>query len=224
SVDYGASGSWNATSDLSLTTSAGAQYYRRLHEASVATGEGFPLELLETVSSGAIRTGDEEFWENRSLGVYVQQEIGWRNRSFLTGALRGDDNSAFGENFSFVTYPKLSASWVLSEESFLADQDWLTTLRLRGAWGRAGTQPDVFDAVRTYEPVDGYEGESALTPDNVGNPELKPEVGDEIELGFDLGLFDERLSAEFTYYRQRTLDALIRVPTLPSLGFPGFQF
>ena len=224
SVDYGASGTWDATSSLMLTTSTGAQFYRRVHEASIATGEGFPLELLETVSSGALRTGDEQFWENRTLGVYVQLELGWQNRIFLTGALRGDDNSAFGQNFSFVTYPKVSASWVASEESFLADQDWLTTLRFRGAWGRAGTQPDVFDAVRTYEPVDGYEEESALTPDNVGNPDLKPEVGDEIELGFDLGLFNQRLSAEVTYFRQRTLDALVRVPTLPSLGFPGFQF
>ncbi|MEX2375044.1 MAG: SusC/RagA family TonB-linked outer membrane protein [Dehalococcoidia bacterium] len=224
SVDYGGSGTWDATSALSLTTSVGAQFYRRVHEASLARGESFPLELLETVSSGGTRTAEEDFWENRSLGMYVQQEIGWQNRLFLTGAVRGDDNSAFGENFSFIVYPKLSASWVASEEALLSDLSWLTTLRLRGAWGRAGTQPDVFDAVRTYEPVDGYEGSAALAPDNVGNPDLKPEVGDEIELGFDLGLFNDRLSGEFTYFRQRTIDALIRVPTLPSLGFPGFQF
>lgn len=224
SIDYGASASFDATSDVTLTTSAGAQFYRRVHEASIATGEGFPLEILETVSSGAVRTGDEEYWENRSFGLYVQQEIGWKNRLFLTGAVRGDDNSAFGQNFSFVTYPKLSGSWVASEEAFLTDIDWLSTLRLRGAWGQAGTQPDVFDAVRTYAPVDGYEGEAAIAPDNVGNPDLKPEVGDEIELGFDLSLFNERISTEFTYFRQRTKDALIRVPVLPSLGFPGFQF
>jgi len=43
-------------------------------------------------------------------------------------------------------------------------------------------------------------------------------------VGFDASFFDERISLEFTHFRQRTLDALIRVPTLPSLGFPGFQF
>jgi TonB-dependent starch-binding outer membrane protein SusC len=58
----------------------------------------------------------------------------------------------------------------------------------------------------------------------VGNPDLKPEVGDEIEIGVDASFFNERISLEFTHFRQRTLDALIRVPTLPSLGFPGFQF
>ncbi len=224
SADYGASATWNPLASLSATTSAGTQFYRRLRESTLSRGDNFPVEALELVSSAAVRTASEEFVENRSLGVYFQEELGWRNRFFLTGAVRGDDNSAFGENFSFVVYPKLSASWVVSEEPFAQNLPWLTTFRLRGAWGRAGTQPDVFDAVRTYEPVTGFEGSPAIIPENVGNPDLKPEVGDEIELGFDAGLLEDRLSAEFTYFRQRTLDALIRVPTLPSLGFPGFQF
>ena len=224
SLDYGASVPLELTSSLSATTSAGAQFYRRVNESSLARGDQFPLDVLETVSSGGTRTGFEEYWENRSFGMYLQEELSWENRFFLTAAVRGDDNSAFGENFSFVVYPKVSASWVIGEEAFLRDRDWLSSLRVRGAWGRAGTQPDVFDAVRTYEPVTGIDGQAVITPENVGNPDLKPEVGDEIEVGFDASLFDERISVEFTHFRQRTLDALIRVPTLPSLGFPGFQF
>ena len=224
SLDYGASVPLQLTSSLSATTSAGAQFYRRVNETSLARGDQFPLDVLETVSSGGTRTGFEEYWENRSFGMYLQEELSWQNRIFLTAAVRGDDNSAFGENFSFVVYPKLSASWVLGEEAFLRDREWLSTLRVRGAWGRAGTQPDVFDAVRTYEPVTGIDGQAVITPENVGNPDLKPEVGDEIEVGLDASFFNERLSLEFTHFRQRTLDALIRVPTLPSLGFPGFQF
>src|SRR5690606_15632558 len=194
SADYGASATWAASSSLSLTSSAGAQFYRRVHEATLSRGTQFPLEALETVSSAAVRTSDEEFWENRSFGLYLQEEIGWENRLFLTGALRGDDNSAFGENFSFVVYPKISASWVVSEEPFMENLGWLNTFRLRGAWGRAGTQPDVFDAVRTYEPVTGFEGTPSIIPENVGNPDLKPEVGDEIEVGFDASFLNDRLS------------------------------
>ncbi len=224
SLDYGANAIWNATDDLVLTTSAGAQYYRRSLSSTLGTGLGFPLLSLETLSAASTRNTSEEYWENKSFGIYFQEQIGWRNRVFLTAAVRGDDNSAFGENFSFVTYPKFSGSWVLSEEPFMEDMHWLSTLRFRGAWGRAGQQPDVFDAVQTYEPVDGFDGESAITPDNVGNPDLKPEVGSELEIGFDASFLDERISLEFTHFRQRTTDALIRVPTLPSLGFPGFQF
>ncbi|MGH7540512.1 MAG: TonB-dependent receptor domain-containing protein, partial [Gemmatimonadota bacterium] len=97
-------------------------------------------------------------------------------------------------------------------------------LRLRAAWGRAGQQPDAFAAIRTYSPVSGPGGETALTPENVGNPDLEPEVGEELELGFDAGLWDERISLGFTFYDQNTENAIVPQPALPSLGFPGEQF
>src|SRR4029077_7313996 len=125
---------------------------------------------------------------------------------FLTGALRVDNNSAFGSNFKFVVYPKVSGSWVLNEEPF-----WPTGLvdefKLRGAWGRAGRQPDIFSAERSYQPVTGPGGVSALTPFNIGNPDLKPERGEELELGFDAGLLRNRISLSFTVYRQLVADA-----------------
>lgn len=222
-LDYGASAGVQATQSLRLTTSVGAQYTERRQESSQARGEIFPLEALETVSAGANRFAFEEFWENKTFGVYIQEEVGWQNRFFLTGAIRGDDNSAFGENFTFVTYPKVSASWVLGEEPFFERQEWLSSLRLRGAWGKSGMQPNFFDALRTYEPVIGAGGASAVSPQNIGNPDLKPEVGSEIEFGFDAGFLDERVTLEVTRYVQRTRDALVRVPALPSLGFPGVQ-
>jgi TonB-linked SusC/RagA family outer membrane protein len=222
-IDYGGSASLAATSDITLTTSFGAQYTERRQESSQARGDVFPLAALETVSAGANRFAFEEFFENKTFGLYIQEEVAWRNRLFLTGAVRGDDNSAFGENYTFVTYPKVSASWVLGEEPFLADVEWLTSLRLRSAWGRSGMQPNFFDALRTYQPVIGAGGASAVTPQNIGNPDLKPEVSTELEFGFDAALLDQRVSLEFTRYVQRTRDGLVRVPALPSLGFPGVQ-
>ena len=47
------------------------------------------------------------------MGFFVQQQFGWKDRLFLTGAIRADDNSAFGEDFDVVYYPKLSGSWVI---------------------------------------------------------------------------------------------------------------
>jgi TonB-linked SusC/RagA family outer membrane protein len=222
-LDYGASAGLQATPSLQLTTSFGAQYAERRQESSQARGEVFPLEALETVSAGANRFAFEEFFENKTFGLFVQEELSWQNRLFLTGAIRGDDNSAFGENFTFVTYPKVSASWVIGEEPFFDRQEWLSSLRLRGAWGQSGMQPNFFDALRTYEPVIGAGGAAAVSPQNIGNPDLKPEVGSEIEFGLDAGFLDQRVTVEFTRYVQSTRDALVRVPALPSLGFPGVQ-
>ena len=106
-VDYGAT----ATVDLPFIgtaseTSFGAQYYvKKTHEFG-AVGDQFPAPGPGTVSSAAVKTGWEDFIENKTLGVYVQEQLGWNNRLFLTMAFRGDDNSAFGENFDFVLYPQ----------------------------------------------------------------------------------------------------------------------
>ncbi len=211
--------------DFSLTTSGGVQYYQRREESTRAHGETFPVEALETVTSGAEKQAAEDFLENKTFGVFVQEQIAWGDRMFLTGAVRGDDNSAFGTNFDFVVYPKLSASYVISDEPFFQNAvPGVNTLKLRAAWGKAGKQPDVFDAIQTYAPTVGPEGASVLTPENIGNPDLKPEVGTEIELGFDAGLMDDLLALEFTVYSQTTNDALVRVPVIPSMGFPGVQF
>src|SRR5690606_12686857 len=122
-------------------------------------------------------------YENKTLGVYVQEQISWKNRLFLTGAVRGDDNSAFGANFDFVVYPKISAAWVISVEPFFSNSSLISTLKLRAAWGKAGQQPNVFSAVQTYGPSVGASGTPTVTPLNVGNPDLKPEVTREIEAG-----------------------------------------
>ncbi|MBI4541089.1 MAG: TonB-dependent receptor, partial [Gemmatimonadetes bacterium] len=222
-VDYAATAAFDVISDVHLSTSVGAQYYRKSIAGHTSRGEVFPAAGVETVSATAIRIGEESFVENKTLGMFVQEQVGWKNRIFLTGALRGDDNSAFGKNFDFVLYPKVSATWVLNEEPWW-NLPGVEALKLRAAWGKAGQQPDAFAAARTYRPSVGPGGASTLTPGNVGNPDLEPEVGEELELGFDAGLLNDRLGIEFTYYDQRTKGAIVQKPALPSQGFPGVQF
>ncbi len=223
-VDYAAVATTPVTGALSLETAGGFQYYQKQTNEVTATGSTFPIRALETVTSGAIRTGTENFLENKTVGLYVQEQVSWKKRAFLTGALRGDDNSAFGKNYDFVVYPKLSGSWVVSDESFMSSVPLVNSLRLRSAWGRAGQQPDAFAALRIYSPSSGANGTPTLTPANIGNPDLKPEVGEEFEAGFDGTLLDERLGLEFTYYTKTTKDAIVQVPVAPSVGFPGSQF
>ncbi|MDE0358604.1 MAG: SusC/RagA family TonB-linked outer membrane protein [Gammaproteobacteria bacterium] len=219
--DYAATGTVNL-SDLTLRSSVGAQYYSKQFETVISTGKTFPAPAITSLAGAASTTSTEDFVQNKTLGAYVQQEIGYRDRIFITGAIRGDDNSAFGADFDAAVYPKLSGTWVLSEEDFF-DVGWVSSLRLRTAWGKAGQQPDVFAAVRLYEPAVGPASQAAVTPDEVGNPELGPEVSTEIETGFDAGLFDDRLLAQVTYYQQDIRDALVSLPVAPSRGFPGSQ-
>ena len=225
SADYQVSSQWVPWDNLTLSTGGGVQYYQKKSEILWGRGTTFPVKSLETIPSGSTRTANEDYRENKTFGVFLQEQIGFGDKLFLTGAVRGDDNSAFGENFDFVVYPKLSGSYVISDEDFFAQSvGFVQQLKLRAAWGKAGRQPDVFDALRTYEPSVGPGGAATVTPENIGNADLKPEVGTEIELGFDASVFDDRVGLEFTWYDQTTSDAIVSVPALPSNGFPGVQF
>ncbi len=223
-LDYGATYDMPITEELQSSTSVGGQFYRRNSQYLYAYGENFPTPGLSSIrATTQNRTSDETSVENTTIGMYVQQQFSWRNRLFLTAAVRGDDNSAFGVNYDFVTYPKVSAAWVVTEEPFW-NLDFANTLKLRAAYGESGQQPDAFVAIRTFQPVAGPNDAGTVTPDNLGNPDLGPERGTEIELGFDAGLLNDRVGVEFTYYNQKTKDAILLREIAPSTGFSGSQW
>ncbi len=224
-LDYGLSLRYaGLRPELRFTTSAGVQYYHRRQETLFGDGRIFPAPAIRNLGGAAIANSSQSFIENKSLGAYIQQEFNWDDRIFFTAAVRGDDNSAFGADFDAAIYPKFSATWVVTDQDFWRWDHLVNSLRLRSAWGKAGQQPDVFAAVRLYSPAVGPAQQSVVTPQEVGNPDLGPEVSTELELGFDAALFGDRLSAQFTYYTQSITDALVALPVAPSRGFPGSQF
>ena len=223
-LDYAGTAVYNPTSWLGTNTSVGFQYYKKETWFNYARGDEFATEFLSTVGAAALTQANEDRLENVTVGFYVQEQLNLReDRLFLTGAVRVDENSAFGADYGAQTYPKLSGTWVLSEEPFWGF-DILQPLRLRGAWGAAGRQPDVFAAQRLYKPETGPGNSPVLTPSSYGNADLGPERAEEVELGFDAGFWDERIQLGYTYYWKSTMDAILDKPVLPSLAFPGKQF
>lgn len=219
SYDYLANAEFQLSSSIKSVTSGGGQIYLRQSRLRGISGSTFPAAGLTSIASAAIRNvGTDELFQNNTVGAFVQQQFVWNDRLFVTGAVRTDDNSAFGTNFDAVTYPKLSASWVLSEEPSLPIPAFVNQLRVRSAYGASGLQPGAFDAIRTYTASGGF-----LTPSSAGNPDLGPERSTELELGFDAGLWNDRVGMEVTYFRGSTRDAILSRQAPPSNGFPGLQ-
>lgn len=220
-VDYAGTVTKNFRTNFSSASSVGVQYSSFQNEAWRTNGQGLVANSLNLVGSAATTTADQTFLEQKSFGTYAQEQIGWRDRLFVTGALRVDNNSAFGSNFKFVTYPKASVSYIISDESFF-HVPHIDQLKLRGAWGAAGNAPQPFAAVRAFAATQTPIAEvavNALQPQAYGNPNLRAERGEELELGFDASALKGRLGAEFTYYNKKTRDALVTVPAPPSTGF-----
>jgi TonB-linked SusC/RagA family outer membrane protein len=222
-LDYSASGIFDLRSNVRSTTSFGAQYYRNSLEWQYSDGSIFPtvgLTALSATTTNKTTSGDSE--QDATLGFFLQEQFGFNDRLFLTAAVRADDNSAFGQNFDRVYYPKYSASWVISEEPF-----WrfplVSALKLRAAYGESGKQPITYSALQTYAAATGPGDTATVTPQFLGNADLGPERSEELEMGFDLGALDDRVGVEFSWYRKRTTDAILNRQIAPSLGLPNTQ-
>jgi TonB-linked SusC/RagA family outer membrane protein len=225
SVDLGASARFQLSPAVGSRTSVGGQFFRDLARGNFATGRGLPPGSGSIAGASSTEARDT-LVESRSIGSYVEEEINLKQRLFLTGAVRFDDNSAFGKNFNATAYPKASVSWLMSDEPFF-HAGAINTLRLRAAYGASGQQPGTTDALRFFNPVAGKKGgvgTTGLSFASLGNADLKPERSREFEIGLDAGLFKDRLSVELTYYSKLTKDALISRSIAPSLGGGSSQF
>ncbi|REL33379.1 TonB-dependent receptor [Rhodohalobacter sp. SW132] len=219
-LDYTGTYNWRINPDLRFNFAWGGETVQTREASVTGHAEEFPGPGEPTLTSGARTLSFEDRIRIITGGFFGQSVIDFKDRYFLTLGLRVDGNSAFGEDLGLQPYPKVSFSYVLSDESFWDNS--LGTLRLRAAYGHAGRAPGAFDAVRTWSPV-GWGERVAYRAANVGNPDLGPERTKETEFGIDLSTFNDRLNIDFTYYYQNTTDALFNVRQIPSQGFLSSQ-
>ncbi|MGH7719435.1 MAG: SusC/RagA family TonB-linked outer membrane protein [Gemmatimonadaceae bacterium] len=219
-ADIGTTATFQLTPWLNSRTTTGMQYFQNVFARNGAQSERLPPGST-TVTDGAVKDAEEVTDETRTLGAFIEQTFAFNDRLFVTGAIRGDDNSAFGADFSAVYYPKFSVSWVLSEEPFFPRSGLINELRLRSAIGASGVQPGTTDALAFFSAtparLDQVE-EPGVIFDALGNTSLKPERTQEIEVGADATLWDSRLNLQVTYYHKRSKDALVERVLPGSLG------
>jgi len=225
SLDYAGSyqnALWRVPS-LNSTLSWGGQLFRDHRRWTEIDVQNFAGPGDPTLTTGSELTYRNDLpYSITNAGFFLQEQLAWRDRLFLTGGMRFDGNSAFGENLGLQRYPKIGVSYVLSEHEFWPKQ-WLETFKIRGAIGESGRAPGAFDKLRTWSPVTGDENKPGFTPNNVGNPDLGPEHTREAEVGFDASAIGGLIGAEVTYFNARTFDALVPVLRPPSLGFSNAQ-
>jgi outer membrane receptor protein involved in Fe transport len=161
-----------------------------------------------------------------TLGWFADQSVSLRDALFVTAALRSDVASSFGTEARQMVYPKFNASWLVSQESFFPSTSYLTSLRFRGAFGQAGVQPGTDARFRSFGSVrsnfDGIQV-TGFGIRSLGNTELVPERSIEYEVGFDLSLWNDRMTFDVTRYQKTTNDALVVRTLPPSFGFPSRQ-
>jgi TonB-linked SusC/RagA family outer membrane protein len=228
-MDYSGSVDHSFGTAWSTVTSVGAQVVASRTETLFASGSGLGTPDVRLIGSTTTIRASDTLYASNSVGYYLQEQVGFKNRMYVTLADRVDNSSVFGSKIDVIHYPKAQVAYIVSEEprfkSFF-DKLQANSVKLRGAWGAAGKAPSPFAASRTYSinvVTLGTGSASALRTNAYGNPNLKPERGTETELGFDADLFKGRGGIELTWYSKQMRDVLVSTAIAPSTGFRGSQ-
>ena len=195
---------------LSSNLIFGAQGFLTRENDESGRTTSFPGPGIQVLGGGATPQVFESFGQIVNTGVFAQEQLGYHDWVFVTGGARYDRNSAFGKSSAGVVYPQGSLSIIPSDRPSWKDSriaNYISTLRFRGAIGRAGRQPGAFDKLTTYQALASSTG-AGLVPGNLGNPDLRPEVSTEFEFGAEVGVLNDRASLDFTRWQRRVKDAL----------------
>jgi TonB-linked SusC/RagA family outer membrane protein len=149
----------------------------------------------------------------------------FNEKYLLTASMRRDGSSKFGKNRRFGTFPSVAVGWRLKEEAFLKDVSWLSNLKLRGSWGVIGNEKINEDAKSppVTDRLDAVFGQDekffpGASITRLSNPDLHWEETRQSDIGLEIGLLDNRLSAEIDWYNRNTYDILAELPIPAFIG------
>lgn len=153
------------------------------------------------------------------------------DRYLLTTTMRRDGSSRFGEDNRYGWFPSFALGWIITDEPFMPQPDWLSQIKLRGSWGITGN--DKIDAYPGRPTVstnlnavfgEDPELEFGALPISLANPQVRWEETSQYNIGVESGFLNERLLAEFEYYERNTDGILVQVPIPGYIGVSGQPF
>lgn len=168
---------------------------------------------------------DNQVYDNYLFSLFARLQYNYLEKYFFTANVRQDEYSALGLNNKKGKFWGFSAGWEITKEDFWMNaglDDVFSTFKLRGSYGKVGNIGGLgdFGAINTYSAT-LYGGQSGLVYSSTGNPDLEWETSKKSEVGINFGLFENRLTAEVTYYNNDIDGLIFGVPLPPSAGVPN---
>jgi TonB-linked SusC/RagA family outer membrane protein len=202
-------------SDFTLLGGVTAQEEK--HSTSASEGVGFTSDLLgyRRLNLAETVTGSSSSSRERLLSFLGRVNYGYAGKYLLTATFRGDGASKFAENNKWAYFPSLALAWRVSDEPlFQRLVPQISELKLRGSWGKTGSE-----AISAYQSLASWSVgapyvigtiryNNGATPSRNSNPSLRWETTAQTDVGFDMGLFDNRISLTFDAYKKTTSDLL----------------
>ncbi|MGJ5640542.1 SusC/RagA family TonB-linked outer membrane protein [Formosa sp. S-31] len=193
------------------------------YEGYSISATGFPSDDIQTINVASTTSGSTTKSRNTLISYFGRFMYDYNEKYFFQATLRRDGSSRFGDNTKFGTFPSFSMGWRISEEDFLKDSELINELKLRGSWGLSGN-----NNIGNYEHIANLSNTNysfggilanGQSPSNFANPNLSWEKSESINIGLDIGLFNNRIFSSIEYYTKRNSDLLLSIPVPTASGF-----
>lgn len=187
-------------------------------EYTTAAGTGMPagVDALNATTMNSI-SGYEV--PGASWAAFIQAQYDYKKRYFVTATFRAEASSIFAPEHRVGYFPSVAASWLISNEDFMKDQDVVSFLKLRASYGITGNNNiPAYKYLATYALSAKYQNQTSATPSRLANPLLHWETANMAAVGIDL-TFINRVDMSIDLYNTDNTGLLLNVPVAPSTGF-----
>ncbi|MBR3454598.1 MAG: SusC/RagA family TonB-linked outer membrane protein [Bacteroidaceae bacterium] len=188
---------------------------------------GLPSSNMKsTTAEGIISTMSTGAGQWRNVYLTFSAHYAYKGKYMADFSVRRDGSTKFGDEYRWGNFPALSFRWNASDEPFMKKIKWLSMLSVRPGWGVVGNQPgSEYLYFSRYGNTSSYVDKGAIIPSNIRLSNLHWEEKETWNVGFDLGLFDNLITADFNIYTQMTSDLLMANINIPSSsGFTALSW
>jgi len=215
--------------DHSLNLLGGVEAVRENLRLSNVRIENFLLEdadyLILGTGSNAPNIADSRWQENTLYSLFFNGEYAFKNKYLASFSIRRDESSRFAPGNNSGVFPSGSLGWIISEEDFMKSTPTISLLKLRASYGQLGNQSipvpnpytNIYEVNQEYSFYSIQNGtiSTGSMLSALGNPNLHWERSQQTNVGFDLGLWNNRANLSVDLYNKETKDMIIASP-LPS--------
>ncbi|HVE35218.1 MAG TPA: TonB-dependent receptor [Gemmatimonadaceae bacterium] len=185
--------------------------------ASGSQGVGFTSDLLgySRINLAETITATSSSSRERLLSYLGRMNYAYSGKYLLTATYRADGASKFAVNNKWARFPSVGGAWRVSDERFFANHvPFVTELKLRASTGRTGSEAiSAYQSLAAWSVGSPYDlgttrFNNGANPSRNSNPNLRWETTRQTDIGFDMGLFSNRVGLTFDNYKKRTYDLL----------------
>ncbi len=209
-----------------INAMGGLSWQERIYDYDYSYTQGFASDFYEynNMGVGTTPSAPASDWNRWAMNSYfLRLAYTYNDRYSATVTGRYDGSSKFGKNNKYAFFPSMGLAWNVSNEDFLSSNNTVSNLKLHTSYGLTGnSEIDPYKSLASVEAgtflLDGTRAPYSRIS-SMANPDLKWEKTAQWDLGFELGLFKNRLNFDISYYIKNTTDLLLDSPLPTSTGF-----